>query len=309
MPEAIVREPGMGAAVHLPRSTLLDFSSTSNGRSYRLMISAPFAEPPAAGWPVLCVLDGQGYHGFVTEATRSLALAREAPPVLVVAVGTCDDAPASWLARRTLDLTPTLPRAGAETAAMRVAALGGAGGLDGFLDMLQSEALERVAALFPIDRRRMALWGHSLGGLAVLYALMARATPFESHLAISPSIWWDGCALLAHEAGFAERVGAGQVAARVFIGVGGLEDRAPEHLPPGHPGTLEELAAVMRSLKMVGNARALAERLQALRAARAGAAPLDVRFICAADETHAAAPFATLRAALALAFPWHPPSR
>jgi predicted alpha/beta superfamily hydrolase len=292
-------------AVHTPRSTLIDFIALKNGRTYRLMISQPFAKPPPAGYPVLWVFDAQGYHGFVTDMTRNRALGQEMPPVLVVALGYPEEEPAVWLTRRTLDLTPTVPPPDSPDRTLPWAAAGGSGGLEGFLDVLQSEALPKVDALFAIDRRRMALWGHSLGGLAALHALFTRPALFESYLAISPSIWWDGQAVLKGEATFAAQVRAGVVAPRVFIAVGGSEDNAPTRLPAGYSGTLDELVEQSKAAQMVVNARALFERLEALPAIDGFA----VRFACPADETHMTAPFATLRAALDLAFPPEASSR
>jgi predicted alpha/beta superfamily hydrolase len=284
--------------VRTPRSALIDFTSSINGRTYRLLISQPFADPPPGGYPVLWSFDAQGYHGFVTDMTRNRALAQEMVPVLVVALGYPEDEPTVWLSRRVLDLTPTVPAAD-PAATTYVAAGGGAGGLEDCLDMLQGEALPKVEALFVIDRGSMALWGHSLGGLAVLHSLFTRPTLFESYLAISPSIWWDGRVVLKGEEAFVEQVRSGSIAPRVLIAVGGSEDTAPTRLPRGYPGSLDELVERSKATWIGGNARALFERLEGLPVINGFA----VRFACPADETHLTTPFATLRMALDLAFP------
>jgi enterochelin esterase-like enzyme len=174
------------------------------------------------------------------------------------------------------------------------------GGLDGFLDMLAHEALPMVAAHQPVDRQRMALFGHSLGGLAALYALLTRPTMFQSFVAFSPSIWWDQRVILRHEAGFAEQVRAGQVAPRVLIAVGATEQsRVEAILPASVSVSLARLNEVMERARMVDNAAELAARLQAL----PGAPGYTVKYLCPAGETHVTLPSVVYAKALQLAFP------
>lgn len=105
------------------------------------------------------------------------------------------DAPARLKAiysLRTRDLSPPISAdiwqiGGAPEMAESSARL--SGGLDDFLEMIEREVKPRVAEIAPIDTSKKALFGHSLGGLAVLHALFTRPERYDSFIAASPSIW------------------------------------------------------------------------------------------------------------------------
>ena len=270
-----------------------------NGSDYRLNIWCPPSPPPAGGHPVLWLLDGWAYMGLATDMVRNRGLlGREIAPAVVVAVTYPGDDPDVWMSRRTRDFTASAPR-GPGVPGIPPVDAAACGGLEGFLDMIAHEALPIVANRFVIDTRRMAVVGHSLGGLAVLHALFTRPTLFQSYLAISPSIWWDDKAVLRHEAAFSAQVRAGGVAPRVFIGVGGLEQTPPTTAPTGQPAPLEAVVAHLLACRMIDNAAVLAARLRAL----PGSSGYDVRYACPPAETHLSVPFAVLGQALDLALP------
>jgi predicted alpha/beta superfamily hydrolase len=275
------------------QSLVHDIGAVSSGLGYRLKIWTPPDPAPPGGWPVLWVLDGLGFHGLATDAVRSRGtLGGEIAPALVVSVSHPSDDLAVCLTRRVEDFTAAPPPSAASTD-------DSPGGLDAFLDMIEQQALPFVAAQFPIDRRRMALYGHSLGGAAVLHALFTRPAMFQSWLAFSPSIHWCGRAVLVHEPGFAAAVRSGRVAPRVFLAVGGLEQSLPRHPAPGMTSAeVAELAGQIAALRMVDEAAELAARLQAL----PGAAGYVVQWLCPPEETHLSVPFALFGRALDLAF-------
>lgn len=268
-----------------------------NGSDYRLNIWCPPSPPPAAGHPVLWVLDGSGYMGLATDMVRNRGvLGQEIAPAVIVAVTYPSDDMAVWMSRRMRDFTATEPRRPGVPGIPPIDPKA-CGGLEGFLDMIDHDALPIVASRFPVDRQRMAIVGHSLGGLAVLHTLFTRPTMFQSFLAVSPSIWWDDKEVLRHEAAFSDRVRSGDVAPRVFIGVGGLEQTPPNSVPAGQPATLEAIVAHTRASRMIDNAAVLAARLRAL----PGIAGYAVRYACPAGETHLSVPFAVFGQALDLA--------
>ncbi len=283
----------MNASARVSQSLVHDIVAVSSGLGYRLKIWTPPDPAPPGGWPVLWVLDGLGFHGLATDAVRSRGtLGGEIAPALVVSISHPSDDLTVCLTRRVDDFTAAPPPIDASTGDSHV-------GLDAFLDMIEQQALPFVAAHFVIDRQRMALFGHSLGGAAVLHALFTRPSMFQSWLAFSPSIHWCGRAVLAHEPGFAEAVRSGRVAPRVFMAVGGLEQSPPRHLPPGMTGAeVAALAGHIAALRMVDEAAALAARLQAV----PGAAGYVVQWLCPPEETHLSVPFALFGRALDLAF-------
>src|SRR5690606_24197416 len=70
------------------------------------------------------------------------------------------------------------------------------GGATAFLAALAGEILPDVARRFPIDRRRLTLWGHSYGGLFALHVYIHAPELFSALCVVSPSLWWgDGMML------------------------------------------------------------------------------------------------------------------
>lgn len=236
---------------------------------------------------MLYVLDGDWYFGSAVEAVRS-----NAPEVVVVGIGYPEDEPyiESVLERhrplppRTKDESPfrlaagfermydlTLPasdevlaRSFTQDARIRAADVGG---LDAFLKVLETEIKPCIAAVAPLDGSNQVIFGHSLGGLAVLHALFVEPDAFRTFLAASPSVWWDGKALLKGERKFAEAVRTGIVTARVLITMGSEEQTADPRIVGKWGLNFAEYEVLVREHRMVENARELTERLKALSAA------------------------------------------
>lgn len=96
------------------------------------------------------------------------------------------------------------------------------GGAEDFLRFIQTELKPVIADLVKTDPARQALWGHSFGGLFVLHSLFKEASAFTDWISISPSIWWEDCALLTEAERFAARKDGPP--ARVLLAVGEYEE-------------------------------------------------------------------------------------
>jgi predicted alpha/beta superfamily hydrolase len=276
------------AEVTIPNSRVIDFVSSVNKHRYRINIALPDVPPPPQGYRVLYLFDGNGYFGSVAEAVR---MNGNAVDVVVVGIGYPDTpefisdsearypAPVGMLAQvpprmrarmreRTYDLS--LPMSDAVLAEETPAALGTrsareVGGIDELLKTIEQDVKPRVAALTTIDAKNQALFGHSLGGLAVLRALFTEPGAFRTFIAASPSIWWGNRAVLAGETGFTATVAAGKASPRVLITMGSEEGAMPSKLPPGYDKA--QVAKMMERSRMVDNARELAARLAAIKGA------------------------------------------
>ena len=277
-------QPAPVAAASVPMSRQIDFTSAVDGHTYRVQIAIPFAPPPKAGYPVLYVLDGDTYFGTFAMAARLRTIGQELEPAVVVGIGYPDaqDDMRVALVRRDFDLTPTAGTA-ADTAhtPARAGRAPTYAGAEQFLNVILTEVEPRVAAAVPVDPVRSMLFGHSLGGLFVLHALFTHPDAFQTWLALSPSIWWDGRVVLKDEAAFAGQVTAGKVAPRIFIGVGAREQLKPD------------------DFNMVANASALADRLSGLK----GAPGYVVAAKVFEGQTHLSVPFTAADALLEFALP------
>lgn len=307
------------AEVAIPNTRHIEFVSQVNQHRYALDIGLPRVAAPPSGYRVLYVLDGYAYFASAVEAVRANL---NAPDVVVVGISYPNDAafidgvltprqPLSPLSQmmppydaavgmeRQYDLA--LPATEAQLAAQSIPGLptpkvNEVGGLDDFLKTIETEVKPRVAALAPIDRDNQVLFGHSLGGLAVVRALFTEPNAFRTFVAASPSIWWADKAVLAGERAFAAQVGSGAAHPRVLITVGADESKVPK-LPPEIPAAaIEKLVGKAR---MVGNACDLAARLKAL----PGKPPYEVAK-CAVfeDQSHGIATWPALGRAVQFAF-------
>lgn len=274
------------AEVAIPNTRHIEFVSKVNGHSYAIDVALPVEPAPAKGYRVIYLLDGNVYFASMVEAVRANG---NAPGTVVVGIG-YPDTPA-WIAgvfarhgpsspglakinpfraaignERRYDMT--LPATDAELAAQSVAEARPAvasdvGGLDDFLKVIEVDVKPRVAALTTIDRSEQTLFGHSLGGLAVLQALFTEPEAYRNFVVASPSIWWNNERVLEGEAAFAAKVRAGTIHPRVLVTVGSLEQQLPE-LPPEMAAQQAKIAAFVTKGRMVDNARDLAARLKAL---------------------------------------------
>lgn len=222
--------------VALPHTHSLAFTPPG-GAQYRLLVAIPPEPAPPNGFPVLILVDGDALFATALSAARLQGGRPEVTgvgPAVILGIGYPGAAPFD-AERRRLDLLPT------------------DGGADRFLDLIAGEILAQVEQLAPIDRARLSLAGHSFGGLFALHALFTRPGLFRSHVAGSPSIWWDECAVLRTRERFLNSPAAASLP-RLLITVGGEEQNGDERRDP-------QRAARLRMARMLDNAAEMAQAL------------------------------------------------
>lgn len=202
-------------------------ASPDGTRRWRVNLGIPEQTPPANGFPVLYMLDGNAALMNFDEALLA-DLARSRPHVLAF-IGYDNDLRIDSAAR-TRDYTPRLT-APDDTGRQSHNLSGGA---DAFLDLIERRIRPAVAARVPLDPNQQTLWGHSFGGVFVMHALFTRTGAFQTYAAGSPSMWWHNGHIERESMRFAAH-NAGNPA-RVLIHLGGEErrglagNRSPEHL-------------------------------------------------------------------------------
>lgn len=162
------------------------FDSADGRRHYKVWTAIPNKTPPATGYPLLYLLDGNAAMDKLSEDLLR-QLSAGTPPVLV-AVGYQTALPFDQLARA-LDYTPAHWR-GRQNRGGREG-----GGSAAFRQLLTQTIAPQVEKGLPIDAQRRGLWGHSYGGLLVLDSFLS--TPaFNDYFAASPSVGQDDFVLL-----------------------------------------------------------------------------------------------------------------
>lgn len=158
---------------------------SADGRRYRIVVSTPETPPPAEGYPSILVLDGVQHFAAMSDGASALSRRPQktgVEPMVVIGVFHGDgqglDADA-----RSRDYTSVAPPAG-ELVGKPF------GGADAFRHTLRDQVLPLVGDYVPLDPTRRTLFGHSLGGLFVLEALVQQPDLFNRWVSISPSLWW-----------------------------------------------------------------------------------------------------------------------
>ena len=253
-------------AVTVPRSTEWAMTSADGKRHYKLMMAVPAGPPPAGGWPVIYVLDGNAFFGTVTEAVRLEAFLARYSPAVVVGIGYDTPDPIDIVSRN-YDYTPPTSAA-PEYDDRNPTRL--AGGAETFVTFLKTQLMPAVAARASVDPRHQALLGHSYGGLFAAYAYIRHPGLFQDVIAVSASLWYKKFFVPTLVAG------APKPAGRLLLMAGENEQRASaDEVAMLGPQRVQALAA----LKQVDSARDLATALAARGA--------DARFDMMPGETHA----------------------
>ena len=270
-----------GSPVTIPRATQYDMTSKVNGQDYRIMVAVPVNYDARKAYPALYVLEANVYFATAADAMTRQSQFRNTTPALVIGVGYPSDDPAVTTTRRWADLTPTVSSNSDEKRKT--------GGGDEFLRVLNEEIKPFVAARFKIDASRQALWGHSIGGLMVLRALLRGTDSFSAYLISSPSIWWEEQVVLRDEAPFAAKMSKPGSPIRVLVVSAGDEQ---------YRGDDAKLLADAAKFRMVDNASELAERLSKM------GPRLTVSRYVLEGETHISVSHAALTRSLRFALPY-----
>jgi hypothetical protein len=190
----------------------LRFNSADGQRHYRIRIAQPRIAPPAAGYPVVYLLDGNAVLMELNANLLARLAAQKQPPVLVLL--SYDNDLRIDANGRSYDYTP----APLQTGEMRAN-----GGADAFLKLIESQVKPAVAAKVTINPQRQTLWGHSYGGLFVLHTLLTQPATFQNYVAVEPSLWWGKGFILQEAQRVIERHPA--ISAHLWLWTGGGEKK------------------------------------------------------------------------------------
>ena len=210
MPSDYPEAPILGTRVRELRSSIV-------GQDYQLSVLLPDSYATSqARYPVLYLLDGNVTMAVCGVLAGFLTLERVVPELIVVGVGNPIRTGDEWGAHRVRDYTP-----------VAAADWPGSGGGPQFFRFLRDELLPFIDTEYRTDPTDLALYGYSLGGLYVMYALLQQPALFRRYVAGSPAAFYGQRAIFACEAEYAR--GHTALPAKLFVEVGGLEDHADDH--------------------------------------------------------------------------------
>jgi predicted alpha/beta superfamily hydrolase len=143
-------------------------------RFVEVFVPPGFKAGSSTKYDVLYVLDGGNWNtGLITQTQRFIEGQGLMPSTIIVSVLGID---------RNIELTPTVLKTwNAPT-----------GGADKFLAYMKDELIPHINKSYPSNGDN-TLWGHSLGGMFVMYALAKEPAIFKSYICVDPSLWWDDC--------------------------------------------------------------------------------------------------------------------
>ncbi|KAI1867760.1 uncharacterized protein JN550_006901 [Neoarthrinium moseri] len=179
----------------LPNIALWNATNNAN-LTYQIQLSWPLAwgsRDINATALSMYVLDGNALGMTATEAwRRRLPVDPTTPDSVIVSIGyPITDSPYS--PQRSIDFQPVTP--GEDPPPVP----GVREGSDDFIAFIDGTLRPFVHSQFPNSSfTRDALYGHSFGGMFVIYALLRRPDLFDTFLASSPSLFWNGRYLLNH---------------------------------------------------------------------------------------------------------------
>jgi predicted alpha/beta superfamily hydrolase len=213
-PAAVFAAPEQEAAPRLRPRDFNEVTLRSRERlEYRLLVSVPRGPPPAGGFPVFYVLDGDGWFYTAVEMVRIREWGRLTPSIVI---GVGYPSGAFFDPRRNYDFTP--PGSADPDFAPEEQ-----GGADRFLNFLTDIIKPWVRERYSIDPNRQVLFGHSMGALFVLHTMFTAPQSFNTYLAASPSIRFSNGIVLRETSAFEANPTRTRV--RALITVGGLESQ------------------------------------------------------------------------------------
>lgn len=166
--------------------------SSGQARVHLVTVYVPQGPAPAAGWPVIYVLDGNLMFSMVAQLVHNRGARGgdlRGGSAIVVGLGHVlpeGSAEVHDRAARTYDYTLPYDGVGPDTQGRAQ------GGADVFLDFIAQQLQPQLQAALPVNVQQQTLVGHSYGGLCTLHALFTRPGMFQRHVAASPSLWWGG---------------------------------------------------------------------------------------------------------------------
>jgi predicted alpha/beta superfamily hydrolase len=224
-----VSRAGAQKLIQTPKTEIFTLASKAVGDSFEIRVMLPPTIPgETTRFPVVYMTDV--HEGFIIgEDEMRLMMLGDVPRFIAVGIGNASAANImEALLIRARDLTHvqfTAEVGGSFPIANMVKPSVGTGGAAKFLSFIRDELMPVINKRYPTDPKDNCYWGDSLGGLFGTYVLFTQPDTFNRYIIGSPSLWWSKEDVM----GVAEKYLASHndIQAKIFLGVGGLEEGGP----------------------------------------------------------------------------------
>jgi hypothetical protein len=212
--------------IQTPKVERFRLASKAVGDSFEIRVLMPPTIPgETTRFPVVYMTDV--HNGFIIDDdAMRLMMISDLPRFIAVGIGYA--AAANILeglllrARDLTHVTATAEVGGSFPIANMVKPSVPTGGAEKFLGFIRDELMPVIDARYPTDPKERGYWGDSLGGLFGTYVLFTRPDTFNRYIIGSPSLWWANEDVM--KLGEKYLATHNDLAATVFLGVGGLEE-------------------------------------------------------------------------------------
>jgi len=214
------------SGIQVPPVEVHRLFSKAVGDSFEIQVLLPPKIPgETTRFPVVYMTDV--YGSFLFEDGLRMLMLGDTPRFIAVGIGYPGaKSILHGIGKRARDLTQVPVKDANPGAVMPIDGLlqpaDASGGASSFLAFIRDELIPFVDARYPTDPKDRGYWGDSLGGLFGCYVLFTQPETFNRYVIGSPSIWWADEEVLQR----AERYLSthDDIRAKVFLGVGGLEE-------------------------------------------------------------------------------------
>lgn len=173
----------------IPETHTLRVNSAIVADEYEISIRLPGSYLTSdQRYPVLYVLDAPFSYGLAVPTVLGASWENLVPEIITVGIGKQIDTFDDWWPVRGRDYSP-----------VQLPGQPGSGHAESFGRFIVDELMPKLAKLYRVDQSDQAIWGHSLGGAFVIYALFNYPGLFKRNIATSPAFVIDGMAVVDYE--------------------------------------------------------------------------------------------------------------
>lgn len=251
------------APYFLPEVENHEFASEFVNELFEIHVQVPLSRNDVEErFPVLYITDSSKGVLF-DEISSGLQLGGHVPRFISVAIGYKLDHRLSGLAVRRRDLTPSYWNLYTENGEVITSGLDklisgikpipdaqNSGGADEFLNFIKNELIPYIDNNYPTIPGDRAYYGHSLGGLLGLHALIEAPDLFSKFVLSSPATFWDDELILKSAQAFSNT--SAMLNHRLYLGVGALEEVGVQAAGDRYVTNIFRLESIFRSGNISG---------------------------------------------------------